>query len=61
MGGAPLAAIRMGEKKREEAEKIFNNGVILLLIFGIALTVVLLLFSRQLLVLFGSPASSRCV
>lgn len=58
MGGAPLAAIRMGEKKREEAEKIFNNGVILLLIFGIALTVVLLLFSRQLLVLFGSPASS---
>lgn len=58
MGGAPLAAIRMGEKRREDAEKIFNNGVILLLIFGIALTVVLLIFSRQLLVMFGSPDSS---
>jgi MATE efflux family protein len=58
MGGAPLAAIRLGEKKREDAEKILNNGFVLLFAIGIALTVVLLIFSRQLLILFGAPDQS---
>lgn len=58
VGGAPLAAIKLGEGKREDAEKIMNNGVVLLFGFGVVLTVALLLFSEPLLVLFGSPKSS---
>ena len=57
-GGAPLAAIRLGENKREEAEKILNNGVVMLFLAGAALTVLLLVYSRTLLKAFGSPDSS---
>ena len=32
MGGAPLASIKMGEQKNEDAEKILGNGVALLVI-----------------------------
>lgn len=57
-GGAPLAAIRLGEGNREEAEKILNNGVVLLFGLGAVLTAVLLIFSEPLLRAFGSPDTS---
>lgn len=57
-GGAPLAAIKLGEKRREDAERILNGGVTLLAIMGVALTIILYFTSRPLLQLFGSPASS---
>ena len=57
-GGAPLAAIRLGEGNREEAEKILNNGVVLLFGLGAVLTAVLLIFSEPLLKAFGSPDTS---
>lgn len=58
MGGAPLASIKLGEKKRDDAEKILNNGVVLLGIMGIIMTVIIIFFSKDLLILFGSPKDS---
>lgn len=58
MGGAPLASIFLGEGKRENAEKVFNAGFVLLLLFGVVLTAVVLAFGGPLLRLFGAPDSS---
>lgn len=57
MGGAPLAAIKLGEGRKEEANKIFNVGAVLLAAFGILLTVVVLTLGNPLIRLFGSPDS----
>ena len=58
VGGSPLVSMRLGENRKDEAEKILNNGVTVLAGMGIALTVVLLVFSRPILRIFGSPESS---
>lgn len=57
MGGAPLAGIRTGEGRKEEAEKIFNNGFIMLAFFGVALTIGVTLARDGLVTLFGAPDS----
>lgn len=54
MGGAPLCAIKMGEKKNDDAEKIMSNSFAMLLIVGIILTVIFLVFKRPLLLAFGA-------
>lgn len=54
IGGAPLAAIKMGENKKEEAEKIMSNSFSLLLVVGVLLTVVLMVFKEPLLWAFGA-------
>ena len=53
-GGAPRAAIRMGEGYNTEAEKILNNSFIALVLISIALTVFFYLTKTQLLTLFGA-------
>ena len=53
-GGAPLAAIAMGQKDNEKAERIMANCFSLLLLFAAALTVLFYLFAPQLLTLFGA-------
>ena len=58
MGGAPLASIFMGEKKSEQAERVFNNGFVLLIFFDIVLTAVTLTCGEWLLRLFGAPDDS---
>ena len=58
MGGAPLASIKMGEKKPEEAVRVFNTGASLLVMFGILLTVIVLTLGDPLLTLFGAPPES---
>ena len=58
LGGAPLSSIFLGEKKREEAEKVFNAGFALLAVFGVVLTAAVLIFCDPLVRLFGSPDSS---
>ncbi len=58
VGGSPLASMRLGENKKDEAEKILNNGVTVLAALGVVLTVILLVFSRPILKIFGSPESS---
>ena len=40
MGGAPIAAIKMGAKDNDEAEKIMSNSFSMLIIIGAILTVV---------------------
>lgn len=53
-GGAPRAAIAMGKKDNEQAEKIVGNCFSLLLGFAIALTVVFYIAAPNLLKLFGA-------
>ncbi len=54
MGGAPLAAIKMGEQDHEGAEKILGNCVTLLLGVGITLTIVISICKDPLLLAFGA-------
>lgn len=58
LGGAPLASIFLGEKRREEAERVFNAGFILLAVFGVLLTAAVLVFCDPLVRAFGAPDSS---
>lgn len=53
-GGAPRAAIAMGEKNHERAEKIIGNCFSLLLIFAVILTGVFYILAPTLLQLFGA-------
>lgn len=53
-GGAPRAAIAMGRKDRDTAEKIMGNCFSLLILMAAALTVLLYAFAPQLLRLFGA-------
>ena len=48
MGGAPKAAIKMGEQDNDYANKILGNCFSLTLIMSIVLTVILLIFAKDL-------------
>ena len=54
MGGAPIAAIRMGEHNNKAAEKIMGNCLTMLVFFSLVLTVIFLIFKRPLLYMFGA-------
>lgn len=54
MGGAPLAAIKMGERDHEGAQKILSNSFSLLLILGSILMVLLFVFKEPILWAFGA-------
>jgi putative MATE family efflux protein len=54
MGGAALISIRLGEGKREEAERILGNSFVLLVMVSAVLTVLGLIFVEPLLVRFGA-------
>lgn len=54
MGGAPRAAIKMGEKNHEDAEKILGNCFSMLLLISTILTIVFLAFGEKLLWMFGA-------
>lgn len=53
-GGAPLAAIAMGRKDDEEAERILGNCWQLLVIEAVLLTIFFLLFSKSILLMLGA-------
>lgn len=53
IGATALISIRLGEGKREEAEKILGNAVSLTIIISLALTILGLIFLEPVLVLFG--------
>ncbi len=57
-GGAPLAAIAMGQKDNEKAEKIMGNCFSLLLIFSVILTVVFYTFAPDMLTFFGASEAT---
>ena len=49
MGGASRAAVSMGEKDNDKAEKILGNCTMLLIIFSVVLAVVFMLTKNQIL------------
>lgn len=53
-GGAPLAAMRLGKKDYDGAEKILGTCTALLITFAIILTTILFLFKEQILYAFGA-------
>lgn len=54
MGGAPLCSIERGRGNVDEAEKIMGNSFVLLVVFGLVLTVLCLVFKKPMLYLFGA-------
>lgn len=58
MGGAPLAAIKMGEKDNDGAERIISNSFSILVIIGIICTIVFFIFKEDLLWAFGASDST---
>lgn len=53
-GGAPLAAIALGKRDKNRAEKILGNGVTVLIGFSVILTVFFMIFKEPLLFMFGA-------
>ena len=58
MGGAPLAAIKMGEQDHDGAEKIMSNALSMLVILSILLMMSLLIFKEPLLLAFGASSQT---
>lgn len=54
VGGAPLCAIARGQGDEKEARKIMANAYFMLLVSGVALTVLGIIFHKPLLYLFGA-------
>lgn len=57
-GGAPLAAKALGEGDRERANKILNNGVVMLAVFSVTLGLVAYFCRQPLLTLIGAGDSN---
>lgn len=57
-GGAPRAAIALGQGNKQQAEKIMGNCYSMLLIFALLLTAVYEIFAEQLLWLFGASENT---
>ncbi|MCI1966311.1 MAG: MATE family efflux transporter [Oscillospiraceae bacterium] len=53
MGAAPKASIFMGENDYERAEKTLGNCFVLQLLISVLLTIVLLIWNRDFLLMFG--------
>lgn len=53
-GAAALISIRLGERKKAEAEQILGNAAVLLVVISLLITVVGLLFLDDILVLLGA-------
>lgn len=57
-GGAPRASIFMGKKDKDSAEKTLGNCFALQVLISLVLTIVLLLWSRDLLMAFGASENT---
>lgn len=57
-GGAPLASIKMGEKRIDVAEKILGNCFCSLVISSIIIMFTLLFFGEQIMLLFGASENT---
>ena len=58
MGGAPRASIMLGKGKKMEAEQILSNCTTALLAMAVLLTVIIQLFGRQILLMFGASENT---
>ena len=57
-GGAPLVAMKMGEKDNDGAEKIMSNSFSTLIIISLVLTVGLMIFRKPILLAFGASEAT---
>lgn len=53
-GGAPLAAIALGQGNREKAERILGNGFVLLLLFTVTVSALCYMFMEPVLLFTGA-------
>lgn len=58
LGGAPLLAIRMGEKDEQGAKKILSNAFLLLCGLSVLLTFLCILLKRPMLMAFGASGAT---
>lgn len=58
IGGAPLCAIKMGQKDQDGAEEILGVSFASLITVGAVLTTIILLFKRPILTLFGADEAT---
>lgn len=58
IGTSTIIAKKLGEGKREEAEKALGNALILGLVIGIGFTIVMFVFCEPLLKIFGASEAS---
>ncbi len=58
IGGNTLVSIRLGENKKDEADKILTASFVLLLIVGIILSIVGFVFLEPLLIMFGATEAN---
>ena len=54
MGGAPKATIFMGKGQMQEAQKVLGSCTWMLILLSLLLTLIMLLFGRPILMLFGA-------
>ena len=54
IGATALISLRLGEQKKEEAEKVTGNGIAMMIILPLLLTVFYLFFSEPILKMFGA-------
>ena len=57
-GGGPLCSIARGEGDKEKAERYMGNAFVMLLIIGVALTVLLSVFLRDILFFLGASENT---
>lgn len=58
MGGAPQAAIRMGRKDYDEAERILGSGTVFLIILALVLSVIFQTWKTPILMMFGASEAT---
>jgi putative MATE family efflux protein len=57
-GGSPLAAIELGRGNRDEAQRILNNGFVMLIFFSVLCSTLPYLFMDRILVFAGAEADT---
>ncbi|MGL5718092.1 MAG: MATE family efflux transporter, partial [Paraclostridium sp.] len=57
-GTATNISIKLGEGKKDQAQKLLGNSITLAIVIGLILTIVGLLFADQILTLFGASSDS---
>lgn len=60
MGGAPKATIFMGKGQEREAEKVLGSCTWMLTVLSVLLTLIMLLFGRPILMMFGASNDTIC-
>lgn len=58
LGGSPKASMKLGEGKNNEANNIFNNATSILFFIGLFMTIILFVFAKDIVILFGCPINA---